>query len=801
MPVSCSTKFMYNKITLFVIQNKKKTIAVGLVLLLFIWFWSSLPNPLFADPVSVVIEDKNGKLLGAKIAIDEQWRFPQNINVPEKFEKAIIEFEDNRFYYHLGVDLAAVARAIIKNLKSRKVKSGASTISMQVIRLARKRQKRTLWEKIIETVLALRLELGYSKKEILSFYASNAPFGGNVVGLDAASWRYFGREPEQLSWAETALLAVLPNNPALVYPGRNRKYLKSKRNFLLKKLFEKGEIDCDSYKLALLEPLPTKPKKLPDYAPHLLARITAEEKISTRKKTTIDINLQKLANQVLDNHYQKLSGNGIYNAAALIIDNNSKQVLVYIGNTGNSATNLNGSCVDIITSERSTGSILKPFLYSALFHEGVILPTTLVEDFPTKFGGFQPVNFNKGYDGAVKANEALYRSLNIPAVRLLKEYGTARFHHLLKKMGMTTLYNPSSYYGLSLILGGAEAKLWDIAGMYSSMARVLTRFNKKYIYNHLDYSGLKYSTSNSRKKNIPLLQEPYILSAASIWHTFEALTEARRPETEGLWTYFNSSQKIAWKTGTSFGFRDAWAVGCTPRYTIAVWAGNADGTGRPLLTGLTAAAPVLFDLLDILPVEKKWFDKPVSEMTLIDICEKSGHRATQFCGKTRAEYVVNAGVNAKPCPYHKKIFLDPQKKFRVTSNCILPSKMITENMFVLPPRMEWFYKKKNSSYKILPPMAPGCINCDTEKSMEMIYPVTTTKIFIPVELDGSQGKAVFEVAHRNPKTTVYWHIDNVYMGKTRHFHQLEVSPSAGKHTLIVIDANGKRIETKFEVYN
>lgn len=792
---------MNRKILPWFIQNKKKSISGLIILILLIWFWNCLPDPLFADPVSVVIEDRNGELLGAKIAKDEQWRFPHNINIPHKFKKAIIEFEDNRFYYHPGVDPAAISRAIVQNVKSGKIKSGASTISMQVVRLIRKGQSRTLWEKMIEAVWALRLELSYSKEEVLALYASNAPFGGNVVGLDAASWRYFGREPEKLSWAETALLAVLPNNPALVHPGRNREHLKAKRNFLLKKLFESGEIDTDSYKLALLEPLPVKPKRLPKYSPHLLERISEGQKSSARIKTTIDVNLQQQANRVLENHYQKLSGNGIYNIAALIADNKTGEVLVYIGNTGKTVNGKNGSSVDIITSERSTGSILKPFLYSALFHDGMILPSTLVEDFPTKFGGFQPVNFNKSYDGAVKADAALYRSLNIPAVRLLMEYGTAKFHHLLKKMGMTTLYNSSSHYGLSLILGGAEAKLWDITGMYSGMARTLNNFNEKFVYTNKDYSKLKYLKKNKIEVDTLTFQEADVLSAASIWQTFEALTEARRPETEGLWTNFNSSQKIAWKTGTSFGFRDAWAVGSTPGYTIGVWTGNADGTGRPLLTGLTAAAPVLFDLLDILPAEKKWFTQPVSEMTLIDVCEKSGHRATEFCEKTNAEYVVNAGLNAPSCPYHKKVFLDSKRKFRVTSDCVSQSEMVSENMFILPPRMEWFYKKRNSNYKTLPTMAPGCTGNDTEKSMELIYPAPNTRIYIPVELDGSQGKAVFEVAHRNPKTTIYWHIDDIYMGKTKHFHQLEVSPSVGSHKLVVIDANGKRIETKFRVYN
>lgn len=784
-------------------QNLKRLlIFISSFFLLFI-YWKLLPDPLFKDPVSVVLEDKDGKLLSAKIAEDEQWRFPHNSVVPEKFVKLITTFEDKRFFYHFGVDPFAALRALKYNLSESRVVSGASTISMQVIRLARKGQERDIIEKIIEAFLAVRMEVSHTKNEIISLYASNAPFGGNVVGLDAASWRYFGRDPEKLSWAETAMLAVLPNNPALIHPGRNRTQLKKKRDSLLKKIFDENIIDKETYQLAILEPLPTKPKRIPAFTPHLQNRISAEFNfdglLKTKIKTTIDINLQKEVQRILHLHNEVLSSNSIYNGAILVAENKSGNVLAYVGNTDNDRKIKYGNDVDIITSPRSSGSILKPFLYTALFNDGTILSKTLVEDVPTKFSGYQPVNFNKTYDGAVPADQSLSRSLNIPAVKLLKEYGVPNFHHILKKLGISTLDYHPSHYGLSLILGGAEVTLWDIAGVYSSLCRVMLKMEKENNYSIKDYKGLNFLKSQT--KNIEVREDDKIFNAASIWQTFEALSEAKRPEIEGNWKYFESSQKIAWKTGTSFGFRDAWAVGCTRNYTIAVWAGNADGTGRPNLTGLSAAAPILFDVLDLLPVDEKWFDMPEFEMIETEVCSKSGHKATEYCSKTELSFINVNAENSEPCPYHKEIFLDVTEKFQVNSSCYKIDEMKNVSWFILPPKMEWFYKKKNSDYKSVPPYLDGCKGDYSSVPMQFIYPTKNIQIFVPIEIDGKKGKTIFEVAHRYPRKKVYWHIDDEYVATTNKFHQIESAPSEGKHKLTVVDEDGYRLETTFYIVN
>jgi penicillin-binding protein 1C len=252
--------------------RKHRWKLVTIIFILLILFYFSLPKTLFSDPYSTILEDKSNNLLSASIATDGQWRFPEEVNVPDKFKDAIVLYEDKRFYNHLGVDPISISRAVQQNIRAGKIVSGGSTLSMQVIRLARKNKARTVFEKLIEVILATRLEFRHSKKEILALYASHAPFGGNVVGIEAACWRYFARPPDELSWAEAALLAVLPNNPSLIHLGKNRARLKEKRDRLLTRLSQAGKFDLLALDLAKAEPIPENPMALPRMAPHLLDR-------------------------------------------------------------------------------------------------------------------------------------------------------------------------------------------------------------------------------------------------------------------------------------------------------------------------------------------------------------------------------------------------------------------------------------------------------------------------------------------------------------------------------------------------
>ena len=778
------------------IKTHSKLWGIILFCLIMLTLFAAISKPAFKNPTSTVLLTNDGSLLAASIADDEQYRFPHNDSVPTKFANCIIEFEDRYFFYHPGINPVAIARAAINNIKAKRVVQGGSTITQQVVRLYRNDKPRTFWEKIIEATLALRLELSTSKKHILAMYASNAPFGGNVVGVDAAAWRYFGRSASELSWAESATLAVLPNAPALVHPGRNRNALEDKRNKLLNRLLQKGLFDSITYNLSIQEPLPNEPKPLPQLTPHLLSRAIKEGLQGQTLQTTINHRLQQRANKILLNHHKRLAANQIHNAAAVIIDIDNNSAIAYVGNVQESSQ---GNHVDIITAPRSTGSILKPLLYAAMLHDGMLLPKTLIADIPTQIGGYSPKNFNPGYDGAVTASRAIARSLNIPAVRMLQQYGVERFTLKLKKLGLTTLTRPASDYGLSLILGGAEATLWDLAGIYAAMARDLKNYRpnqSRYFSNN--YIPPRYTNINNNKKR-STLTEHTALCASALYFTFEAMKEVARPDEQAGWQYFASSRSVAWKTGTSFGHRDAWAIGLNPRYVVAVWVGNASGEGRPNLTGVTAAAPIMFDLFGLLP-SSGWFERPVDDMVRVPICRQSGHRASAICTPVDTVWIPAKGLETGACPYHKLIHLNKQKTHRVTDKCTSITDMQAESWFVLPPAMEWYYKTKNSQYKPLPPYLPGCEPELDRSPMALLYPrIEKARILIPRDFDGKPTQTIFEVAHSREDATIYWHLNNEFLGSTQEFHKMALSPTEGYYTLTLVDDKGNTHSVNFSI--
>ncbi len=779
----------------FKLISKKNSILIILLLIISFFYLNCLPEELFTDPVTTVITDRKGFLLSARIAEDKQWRFPTIADAPDKFSQALIAFEDKRFYSHPGIDIIAIFRAVKSNIEKVSVVSGGSTISMQVIRLSRKGKARTIKEKLIEAILATRLEIRYTKKEIMALYASHAPFGGNVVGVEAASWKYFRRSSDQLTWAESATLAVLPNAPGLIHPGKNRNILKAKRDRLLEKLRQNKVIDSLTCLLSQQETLPEKPVRLEDRAPHFAERIRIKNKNTKSEpsvfQSSLDKNIQECTQKILNKHHAVLRENSIENIAALIVENKSTSVIAYVGNS-NTDINKDGSFVDMITSPRSTGSILKPLLYAMMMNEGYILPQTLLPDIPCNFGGFTPKNFDKNYDGAVPANIALYKSLNIPAVHMLNQYGTEKFILNLKTLGMKTLNKQSSHYGLSLILGGAEASIEDIALIYSNLSNKL--YNSNYLNkNSINYNKEELAESKTNNKR-------YEIASSAIWYTFEAMADVERPAIESNWQAYENTSKIAWKTGTSFGFRDAWAVGCTPQYTIVIWAGNANGEGRPTLTGIEAAAPVLFDLFNSLKTDYKWFDMPEKEMVTIEVCKKSGYQASEYCTDSYATSVPQPGTKTGTCPYHKQIFMDNSEKYQVKGFCYSPSDMISKSWFVLPAIQEYYYKNKNADYFSLPPYKTDCSEAPVdEERPEIIYPKKNVRIYIPVNLNGSMEKVVFQASIKGFRKTLYWHLDEEFIGSTNDVHEIAVNPEQGKHKITLFDNNGGYVSHEFEI--
>lgn len=733
-----------------------------------LWLCSFPPEPFGDVPCSTVVSDSSGGLLGARVAEDGQWRFPPCGTVPEKYARAVILFEDRWFPAHHGINPVSIVRAAVSNFKAGHVVSGGSTITMQVVRLYRNsvspQTSRSLSDKIIEAVMATRLEAFHSKEEILALYASYAPFGGNVVGIEAASWRYFGHRSAELSWAEAATLAVLPNSPALIHPGRNRQALKNKRDRLLQRLYNQGYMDEATLELSFDEPLPVSPQPLPSSAFHIVQSAAAEHP-GQMVMTDIDASLQSAVERIVDRWSGDFSRFGVNDAAAVVVDVRSGRTIAYCGNS-RLYDSRPGVQVDVASSPRSTGSILKPFLYGAMLQKGDLLPYSLLPDIPVNYGDFSPQNANGGYRGAVPASEALVRSLNVPAVEMLSRYGVGNFMEFLKKAGMTTLDRPADDYGLTLILGGAEGRLAEICRMYACISAV---------YQDFDWVG----------KDWPLTDK------CALYYIADALKGLDRPD-ELDKSLIPSLKRIAWKTGTSYGCRDAWAVGFNASYAVGVWVGNASGESAPDLSGARTAGPVLFDIFNALP-SSSWFEEPFDGVWA-EVCHESGMLKGRFCGQTDSLYISKAGLRSRICPYHFPVLMSEDGSCRLASPC--PGSYLA-NSFALPPAMDYYYRRIHPEYSGLPPLKSASSVTDDRVTMAFIYPQRGITVKIPPQADGSKGHFVASLAHSNPDSEIFWHLDSEYMGSTRNIHDFLLSPGPGKHILTVVDNTGNSISVAF----
>ncbi len=753
----------------------RKLKRTGLILAGLFLLFLCIPVPKFDDPYSTVLTASNGELLGAHIADDGQWRFPATNNYSEKYLACVLEYEDQQFFRHFGFNPIAFIQALVENTKAGHVVRGGSTISMQVVRLARHNKPRTYGEKILEVILALRLELHYSKRSIFNLYASHAPFGGNVVGIDAAAWRYFHTTPDRLTWSEAATLAVLPNSPAMIHPGKSRDKLLDKRDALLHRMttsevyipkrFQVSRLSYEDYELALMERLPDKPYDMPMLAYHYMVD---QEKIHKGEQicSGIDYNLQRNVTRIMERHYEIHTQNQIENAAVYVIDYLKNQVVAYIGNNMEAK---DASMVDMVKAQRSTGSIMKPFLFAAMLDEGSLLPTMLLPDVPLYLSGYTPRNYSGQYWGAVPAHVALQNSLNAPFVYLLKTYGHQRFHALLKRLNISGIVFDSDHYGLSLIVGGAEASLYDLVNAYGHMGRELA-------------TG----------------EDLTPFSPESVAITFDVMKGLTRPSNQTGWSGFSSSKQVAWKTGTSFGFRDAWAIGLTNRYVVGVWVGNSDGEGRPGLTGVASAAPILFDVVNLL---NDSYTRPAStpESIEVEVCAESGYPNTELCKHTQKVWMPDVEIKTGPCPYHKKIFLDSTRQYQVLPDCYPVDQKCYDTYFVLPPALEWFYKKHSAFYKPLPALYPSCATAHPDDLMAFVYPKSDARVTIPVGIKGDRQQVVFEIAHRNPGKTIYWTMNDVFLGQTRWSHQMPIDVERGTYVLRCVDEDGVELSRKIVV--
>lgn len=730
---------------------------------IFVKFDAKEIEKVFEDRYSVSVLDDKGKIIGVTLNKNEQWQIKSLDEIPEKLKISVINYEDKDFYTHFGIDISSLIRAIGDNIFRGK-RTGASTITMQVAK-ALEPKKRNIFNKYIEMIQSIKIERYFSKDEILRMYLNNAPYGGNIVGYKTASYMYFQKSPEDLTWAEGALLGVLPNSPGFMNVDKNRDKLIDKRNFLLKKLYNKNIISETQYKLSIREPLPKKRYSFKRLAPHLVRRVINEsqEKII---KTTIDGEIQEKIEKISKDYSDFLKTQGIKNLSVLLINNKNYQIKSYVGSQDFYDFENKGQ-VDGILAKRSPGSILKPFLFAKAIDEGIIAPCSKVPDVPLYFVNFSPQNANKKYYGIVEIQDALIKSLNIPFVELLKEYGEDKFFYFLKEVLNFSDDNPQRY-GLSLILGTKEFTIEEIGKLYSGLA------------NFGEFSSPIYIDVGTRNF---LKTERHISKGAS-YLTLETIKKLERPGMEGL---YKEKNPISWKTGTSHGRRDGWAVGVTPDWTLVVWVGNFDGQGNSNLTGVYSAGNLLFNIMKILPKNQIEFKQP-KELKKIKVDRETGYRLKYETPYKEILYPTEA----KPLrysPYYKKIFVDSSGR-EVDSR---DEKFLdSEEKVVLSYPIEVINFFVRNDYDISNIFS----KVKRKKTLKIIYPTKNLKITLPKDFDGEKS-VIIKVANLKNQN-LYWYLNGDYLGKDRNNSQ-KLSLKEGKYQITIVSENGEIEKQNFEI--
>ncbi len=718
---------------------------------------------IFEDRYSVSVLDDKNRIIGVSLNKNEEWHLKSIDEIPEKLKIAVINFEDKDFYSHFGIDISSIFRALRDNIiKDRK--TGASTITMQVAKSLRPK-KRNIFNKYLEMVQAIKIERNFNKEKILKLYLNNSPYGGNIVGYKTASFLYFQKEPKELTWAEGALLAVLPNSPGLISVEKNRDKLLNKRNFLLKKLYKKNIISKSQYELSLKEPLPKKRYLFKNLSPHLMRRVINE---SDKKiiKTTIDSELQEKIEKITKDYSKYLQTQGIRNLSVLLIENKTYEVKSYIGSQDFYDFENNGQ-VDGIMSKRSPGSLLKPFLFAKSIDEGLIAPCSKVPDIPVYFENFNPQNANKKYYGMVEIQEALVKSLNVPFVQLLKEYGEDKFFYFLKEI---LGFQDSNYerYGLSLILGTKEFTPEEIGELYIGLA------------NYGEFKKLIYIDEENSKK---LKKERFITRGAS----YLTLFTMKKLERDGLERLYKEKNPISWKTGTSNGRRDGWATGMTPDWTLVVWVGNFDGEGNQNLTGVRSAGNLLFNIMKILPKKHLDFKEP-KEIIRIKVDKETGYRV-KYPVKIKEIVYPSDAKPLKISPYYKKIFVDEEGK-EVDSRDKNFLKHREKIILNYPMEIINFYVKNNFN------LPKDFYKREKTKNIKFIYPTKNLKISLPKDFDGEKDVIVKIINLKNEE--LYWYLNGKYLGQDSS-NEKKFKLSYGKYQLTIVSKSGEIEKRSFEV--
>jgi penicillin-binding protein 1C len=740
-----------------------------------------LPSSKLHPKASTVVLDRNGKMLRAFLAPDDMWRIRVSVDdIPSHLEMAVLGYEDQYFYWHFGINPISVIRAAIVDILAGRFIQGASTITMQVARLMEPKE-RTICNKLIEAFRALQIEWHYSKEEILTLYFNMAPYGGNIVGVGAASHAYFNKSPKQLSLGEAALLAAIPNSPNLLRPDRHSKLAQKARDKVLSILVKQKKITASEKEEALSELIPKRRYALPFMIPHLSTTLKQMYPEKERLETTTNSDIQKLAEKTLRTHLEPWRMREITNGAVVVIENKTQEVLALVGSYDFFDKDHQGQ-VNGTMALRSPGSALKPFVYALGMEYGKIAPQSLVYDVPIDYSGYQPVNYNKVYHGPVSVEEALIRSLNVPAVNLDAQLGEDSLYYFLKDAGITTLPKPRDYYGLSLVLGGCEVTLLELTNLYAGLA------------NGGQFHPYRFLKSQTKFKGSSLL------SPGTCFILTEILSQLRRPDLPSTWRRFINIPKVAWKTGTSYRHRDAWSVGYTPRYTIGVWVGNFDGKGAPALVGAEAAAPILFSLFSAIekPTEYSWFVQP-KDAKRRRVCSISGMRATKHCSATKEELYLPGTSPNKPCSIHKVIWVDKETGKRLYPYCRIGREYEERIVERWPAGIATWLEKNGYPVDTIPEDHPKCTKIAPGEAPIIQSPTSNAEYKIRPGVNLKYQKILLDASVSNQIQTIYWFLDGHLIFSGKPTEKVFIIPTPGAHILICMDGEGRSSETRFIV--
>lgn len=720
---------------------------------------------------SQLISDRNDKILYSFLSEDDKWRMYAEWNeIPEQLKEAIIYKEDKYFYYHFGVNPLAITRALFNNIIKNKRTSGASTISMQVVRLLEPKQ-RTYGNKIIEMFKAFQLEWTLSKNEILQLYLNLLPYGGNIEGVKSAAILYFNKNVNHLSLSEITALCIIPNRPSSLKIGENNALVEEERNKWLNKFQKDKLFPSEDIEDALAESFEAKRQDSPKFAPHFSFRMRYQEQDKINIKTTLDYEFQKRTEKALSDYMLTIQAYNIHNAAILVIDNESREVLSYVGSANFYGTEDAGQ-VDGIRAVRQPGSTLKPLVYGLAFDAGLLTPKTVITDLPINYNGYSPVNFNQEYNGYVSIEQALAQSLNIPAVKALELLGVEKVIDKLIACDFNGIKKQKDILGLSLVLGGCGVSLEELSSLFASFA------------NEGNYQRIKYLRNDQDSSKTE------ILSSKSCFMLSEILTQLERPDLPSAWQSASNLPEIAWKTGTSYGRKDAWSIGYNDKYTIGVWLGNFSGEGVPELTGGSMATPLLFNIFKTIDKEpsKAWLKAP-SDLDFRFVCPNSGLPPSKLCEHQVLDYFIPSVSSNITCTHIQKYYISENDSFSYCMNCLPEAGYKIKHLEYHPVEILAFYERSNINYLAIPKHNPNCEKWDNFDPPKIATPSNGHNYYM---VKDEMEALVFTCQTASDVSKVVWYVnEQVYKIAEKNESVLFYPDIEGKFKISCSDDQGR----------